>query len=82
MRQRVGSPTYSDDRPTAGVDDTYGLVLAGGADEAAVAIPGRAVDEVGVEILQGDHGLAGAHVPDDDLVVTTCTPRPTTGRWS
>ena len=53
----------------ARVDDADLLVLAGGADEAAVATPAGAEDHVGVHVLQRDHGLARAHVPNDDLVV-------------
>lgn len=55
----------------AGVDDTDGLVLAGGADKATVAVPAHVVNDIRVHVLQGDHGLSCAHVPDDDLVITT-----------
>ena len=54
----------------AGVDDTDGLVLAGSADEAAVAVPAGAEDDIRVHILQLNHGFARPHVPDDDQVVT------------
>ena len=63
--------TYSNNLILAGVDDSDGLVLAGGADEAPVAVPAHIVNDVRVPVLQGDHSLCCAHVPDDDLVVTT-----------
>lgn len=63
--------SYSNYLLLTGVDDTDGLVLAGGADEAAVAVPGDIVNDVRMHVLQVDHGLTCAHVPDDDLVVTT-----------
>lgn len=66
-----GFPTYGDDLLLPGVDDADSLVFAGGADEATVAIPGRTVNNIRVHVLQGNHSLACAHVPDDDLVVTT-----------
>lgn len=65
-------PTYSNNLLLPGVDDTDSLVFAGGADQAPVAIPGRTVNDIRVHVLQGNHGLACAHVPDDDLVVATC----------
>lgn len=63
--------SYSNNLLLTGVDDTDGLVLAGSADEAAVTVPGHVVNDIRMHVLQGDHGLACAHVPDDDLVVTT-----------
>lgn len=63
--------SYSNNRLLTGVNDTDGLVLAGSADEAAVAVPGHVVDDIRMHVLQVDHGLTCAHVPDDDLVVTT-----------
>lgn len=62
--------TYRDNLFFAGVDDADLLVLAGGAEQAAVAAPADTKDNIGVHVLQVDHGLARAHIPDDDLVVT------------
>lgn len=62
---------YSDNHLLARVDDTDSLVLAGGADKATVAVPAHAVNDIRVHVLQGNHSLTCAHVPDDDLVVAT-----------
>lgn len=62
---------HSDKRLLAGVNHTNGLVLAGGADKGSVAVPGHIVNDIRMHVLQVNHGLTGAHVPDDDLVVTT-----------
>lgn len=70
--QKEGFPTYGNNLLLPGVDDTDRLVFAGGADEAPVAIPDRTVNNIRVHVLQGNHSLACAHVPDDDLVVATC----------
>ena len=61
--------SHGDDGLLAGVDDADGLVLAGGADQAAVAVPAGTEDHVWVHVLQGDHGFPRAHVPDYHLVV-------------
>lgn len=63
--------SYSNNLLLTGVDDTDGLVLAGGADETAITVPGDIVNDIRMHVLQGDHGFTCAHVPDDDLVVTT-----------
>lgn len=63
--------SYSNNFLLAGVNNTDRLVLAGSADETAIAIPANAVNHVGMHVIQSDHGLACAHVPDDDHVVTT-----------
>lgn len=63
--------TYSNNLPFAGVDDTDGFVLAGSADKATIAVPAYIVNDIRVHVLQVNHGLTCAHVPDDDLVVTT-----------
>lgn len=63
--------TYSNNHLLAGINDTNGLVLAGSADEAPVAIPAHVVNDIRVHVLQGDHSLSCARIPDDDLVVTT-----------
>lgn len=62
---------YSNNRLLAGVNDTDGLVLAGGADKATISVPAHVVDDIWVHFLQVDHSLSCAHIPDDDLVVTT-----------
>lgn len=63
--------TYGNDLLLARVDDAHFLVLAGGADEAAVAVPADAVDDVWVHLIQGDERLTRAHVPDHDHVIAT-----------
>lgn len=62
---------YGNDHFLAGVNDTDSLVFAGGADKATIAVPAHAVNDIRVHVLQGNHSLTCAHVPDDDLVVTT-----------
>lgn len=62
--------TYRDDLLFTGVDDADLLVLAGGAEQAAVAAPADTKDNIRVHVLQVDHGLSRAHVPNDNLVVT------------
>ena len=52
---RSSSPSgaaYRHQGPPAGVDDAHALVLARGAEEAAVAVPADVVDEVGVQAVQ------------------------------
>lgn len=65
-----GGRTHRHDLLLAGVDDADLLVLAGGDEEAAVAVPAHVVDEVGVHILQHQQHLPRAHVPEDHQVVT------------
>ena len=67
--------TYRNNLLLAGVDDAHLLVLAGGADEGAIAAPAHAEDDVGVHVVQRDHRLACPHVPDDDHIVAAW-PRP------
>lgn len=62
---------YSNNLHSPGVDDPDGLVLAGGADKTAVAVPGHVVNDILVHVVQSDHGFTCPHVPDNDLVVTT-----------
>lgn len=62
--------TYHNNLFFTGVDDADLLVLAGGAKKAAVAAPADTKDNIRVHVLQVDHGLSRAHVPNDDLVVT------------
>ena len=62
--------TYCHNLFLAGVDDADLLVLAGGAEQAAIAVPADTKDNLRVHVLQVDHGLSRAHIPDDDLVVT------------
>lgn len=69
LKSPAGASTYRDNLLLAGVDDAHLLVLAGGAEQAAVAAPADAKDHVGVHVLQADHGLPRAHIPNDDLVV-------------
>ncbi len=64
--------THRNDLFLARVDDPEFLVLAGGADEAAVAVPADAEDDVRVHVLQGDHGLSRPHIPDDNHIITAC----------
>lgn len=71
QRNKCLKNIYSNNHLLAGVNDTDGLVLAGGDDLATVAVPADAVNDVRVHVLKGDHSLTCAHVPDDDLVVTT-----------
>lgn len=74
--KRVSSPesktavTHGHDLPFTGVDDADLLVLAGGTQQAAIAAPADTKDDIRVHVLQADHGLARAHIPDEDLVVT------------
>lgn len=63
--------TYSNNLPFAGVNDADGLILAGSADKATVAIPAHVVNDIRMHVLQGNCGLTCAYVPDDDLVITT-----------
>lgn len=62
--------TYRNNLFFTGVDDADLLVLAGGAKKAAVTTPADTKDNIRVHVLQVDHGLSRAHVPNDDLVVT------------
>lgn len=62
--------TYRHNLFLARVDDADLLVLAGGAQQAAVAAPADTKDNIRVHVLQIDYGLSCAHIPDDDLVVT------------
>lgn len=62
--------THRHDLLLPGVNHTDFLLLGGRADEAAVAVPADIVDHVLVHVVQVDQGLPGAHVPDDDGVVT------------
>lgn len=43
--------THSNNRFLARVDDTDGLVLAGGADKAAIAVPADVVNDIRVHVL-------------------------------
>ncbi len=52
------------------VDDTQGLVLADGADSAAVLVPADTVDQVWVGISQLVHQLPRAHVPHANHIIT------------
>ena len=61
--------THRHHLPLAGVAHTQASVLTGGAEQAAVSVPADAVDEVRV-VVHGDEGLACAHVPDYNQVVT------------
>jgi len=70
--------THRHDLLLAGVDDADLLVLAGGDEEAAGAVPAHVVDEVGVDVLQRQQHLPRAHVPEDHQVVAAC--RGPTGR--
>lgn len=63
------APTYRNDLLFTGVDDADLLVLAGGAEEAAIAAPADTKDNIRVHVLQVDQGLSRAHVPNEDLVV-------------
>lgn len=71
MCNRGCTSVYRNDLLLARVDDAHFLVLAGGADEAAVAVPARTEDDVWVHVLQRDECLARAHVPDHDRVIAT-----------
>ena len=62
--------TYGHNLLFTRVDDADLLVLAGGAQQAAIATPADTKDNIRVHVLQVDHGLSRAHIPDDDLVVT------------
>lgn len=64
--------TYSNNLLLAGVNNPDGLVLAGSADKASIAVPAHIVNDIRMHVLQVDHGLTGAHIPDDYLVITTC----------
>lgn len=66
----ASASTYRDNLLFTGVDDADLLVLAGGAEQAAVAAPADTKDNIRVHVLQVDHGLSRAHVPNDNLVVT------------
>lgn len=63
--------TYGNDCPLAGINDSDSLVFAGGANKATIAVPAHAVNDIRVHVLQVNHSLTSAHIPDDDLVVTT-----------
>lgn len=62
--------THGHNLPFTRVDDADLLVLAGGTQQTAIAAPADTKDDIRVHVLQADHGLARAHIPDDDLVVT------------
>lgn len=64
-----GVSTYRNNLLFTGVDDADLLVLAGGAQQAAIGAPADTKDNVRVHVLQVDHGLSRAHIPNDDLVV-------------
>ena len=63
---------HRDHGALAGVQDTQGLVLAGGQDLGAVPVPAGAVDEVGVHGVHPHHLLSAGHVPQDQYVVAAC----------
>lgn len=63
--------THRNHLPLAGVAHTQTSVLTGGAKQAAVSVPADAVDQVWM-VVHGDEGLACAHVPDYDQVITAC----------
>lgn len=52
------------------VDDTQSLVLADGADSAAVLVPADTVDQVWVGISQLVHEFPCAHVPHTNHIIT------------
>ncbi len=68
----IFASTHRNDLLLARVDDPDFLVLAGGADEAAVAVPADAEDDVRVHVLQRDHGFSRPHIPDDNHIITAC----------
>ena len=83
----VGTPrgtfqrTHRDHLSLAGVADPQPAVLAGGAEQAAVAVPADVVDEVRV-VVHGDQGLPSAHVPDYNQIITAWkTPQGTALVW-
>ena len=73
---RVRACAYRDHGALAWVQDTQGLVLAGGQDLGAVPVPAGAVDEVCVDRVHPHHLLPAGHVPQDQHVVTACRGRP------
>lgn len=64
--------THCHNQVLPGVNDSQVLVLAGGDKEAPVVVPADIVDEVGVQVIQGQERLPSAHVPEDDDVVAPC----------
>lgn len=69
---REEAETYNEDGALAWVQDSHSLVLAGGENLGAVAVPAGAVDEVGVYAVDPHHWLPTSHVPQDHHVVTAC----------
>ena len=69
LNRRRGGGACLEDGAASRVDDPQGLVLGHGADGAAVTVPARAVDQVGVGFAQLVHQLAGANVPHTHHVV-------------
>lgn len=63
--------TNCSDLGLAWVNDAHFLVLACGADEAAIVVPADAEDHVWVQVIQGDESLTSAHVPDQNHVITS-----------
>lgn len=62
--------SYLEDRAASGVDDPQSLVLANGADGAAVRVPADAVDQVWVGVAQLVDQLPSAHIPHTQHVIT------------
>lgn len=63
--------TNCSDLGLAWVNDAHFLVLAGGTDEAAIAVPAHTEDHVWVHVIQCDEGLASAHIPDQNHIITS-----------
>lgn len=62
--------SYLEDTAASGVDDPQSLVLANGADGAAVRVPADAVDQVWVGVAQLVDQLPSAHIPHTQHVIT------------
>lgn len=63
--------TYRSDLPLAWIDNAHFLILACGANEAAVATPADAEDHVRMHVLQVDQSFSCAHVPNDDEIIAS-----------
>lgn len=61
--------TYGDELLLAGVNDAHFLVLASSADEAAVAAPAHAENDIGMHVVQRNQRLARPNIPDHDHIV-------------
>lgn len=61
--------THCHNKMLPGVNDAQVFVFACSDEEAAVVVPTDIIDEVSVQVIQGQECLPSAHIPEDDHVV-------------